>query len=61
MNVVCNGKIIGEFLDLADDPKYVLVSVRGEVQKYLVDSVTIECDNGERRHNVGNFGVSLPK
>ena len=49
MEVACNGKIIGNFLDFADNGDSVLVGTKKGTKKLSAFKCVIVCDT-ERRH-----------
>jgi hypothetical protein len=57
MEVVYNGKIVGEFLDFADDGDYLIVRTDdGSKKKFLASECYIRCDS-ERRHSVTSVSL----
>lgn len=54
MEVVYNGKIVGEFYGFADDGDYLIVVIDdGSKKKFLASECTICCDT-ERRHMINS-------
>lgn len=49
MEVVSNGKVVGTFVDFADDLDFVLVSTNNGIKKFKASECYIVCDK-ERRH-----------
>lgn len=49
MEVVSNGKVVGTFIDFADDMDFVMVSTKNGNKKFKASDCSIVCDK-ERRH-----------
>lgn len=49
MEVKSNGKIVGTFVDFADDVDFVLVGTNNGIKKFKASECSIVCDT-ERRH-----------
>ena len=49
MEVVSNGKVVGTFVDFADDMDFVTVSTKNGNKKFKSSECSIVCDK-ERRH-----------
>jgi hypothetical protein len=57
LEVVYNGKIVGKFLDFADNGDYLIVLTRdGSKKVFLASECSIRCDN-ERRHRVTSGAI----
>lgn len=55
--MVYNGKIVGKFLDFADNGDYLIVLAKdGSKKAFLASECSIRCDN-ERRHRVTSITV----
>lgn len=49
MEVKSNGKVVGTFVDFADNMDFVLVGTKNENKKVKTSNCSIVCDS-ERRH-----------
>lgn len=49
MEVKSNGKVVGTFIDFADDLDYIVVSTKNGNKKFKASECSIVCDK-ERRH-----------
>lgn len=49
MEVINNGKVVGTFVDFADDVDFIVVKTKNGIKKFKASEYSIVCDI-ERRH-----------